>query len=348
MACNAAPSEPPATLRATNAPSAAATTPALTTPTVTIAPRPRYAQVVAKIPLQLNEGIVVDGSIFADESHDVLRIDPATNTVVAILPLVRATFLARDGALWTLGPVGLVPGPDTSTIGRIDLATNTVVTIGQIPFATWFDVGLGAIWVSRREALDKLDATDGSPLASWPWPADLKGSVEHAYAVVACDALWASIVRSSSDPVSTTFEQLDPQTGKDLGTYSFSASATELANTDGECWSVMAAPSPALASWLARFEPGRGAVERSPILATHLRIIGDTFWTWTLTGVVQQIDPVTAAPIGDAWQIPDDLREGTWENLRLIAADGSLWVVTSGVLIEPEGALWRLDIPVRE
>jgi YVTN family beta-propeller protein len=72
-----------------------------------------------------------------------LRIDPATNSVVATVAVGKAPVepaFAADGALW-------VPNSGDNTVSRIDTATNLVthtIAVGQRPLV--LNQAFGDIW----------------------------------------------------------------------------------------------------------------------------------------------------------------------------------------------------------
>lgn len=81
------------------------------------------------------------------ETHSVVRIDPATNEIVATIPVRTAGNLAvGSDAVWTFDSVD---GPQ-DTVVRIDPTTNQVVgTIPAGPYASDVAVDASGVWVTR-------------------------------------------------------------------------------------------------------------------------------------------------------------------------------------------------------
>jgi YVTN family beta-propeller protein len=90
---------------------------------------PATDKVVASIPVGLQpEGVAVTaGAVWVADEHSeaVTRVDPATNTVVATIPIGPAG--PAGPQIMTAGPNGVfVDVPNMSSVVRIDPATNTV------------------------------------------------------------------------------------------------------------------------------------------------------------------------------------------------------------------------------
>jgi hypothetical protein len=80
------------------------------------------------------------------ETHSLLRIDPATNEIVATIPVRSAGHIAVGaGAVWT---IDYIEGSDT--LVRIDPSSNRVVATIPVGYYA-FDVAAvdGAVWVTR-------------------------------------------------------------------------------------------------------------------------------------------------------------------------------------------------------
>ena len=88
------------------------------------------------------------GSIWvaSDQKGVVSRVDPATNTVIATIPVSQGThYLAFGfGSIWAVSS-------EAGTIQRIDPETNTVIkttTLGKLP--AFLVAGEGAVWVQEQ------------------------------------------------------------------------------------------------------------------------------------------------------------------------------------------------------
>jgi hypothetical protein len=106
-----------------------------------------------------------------DHANTILRIDPATNQVVAAIDLgVEPGAIAINGPdVWVANPAG--------TVVRIDANTNTVRTeiwIGSLTFG--IAAGPDAVWVSgrtyddRQAVLWRIDPTTDTVVATIPTP----------------------------------------------------------------------------------------------------------------------------------------------------------------------------------
>jgi hypothetical protein len=114
------------------------------------------------------------GSIWAQanaagQSGILYRIDPATNKVVATIPVgdpahstgYGGTVIAfSDNAVWT--------ADSSPTVTRVDPATNKVVVVGpiQLPAAEWIAFGSGSLWM-RNQTLGEVQRYDA---AAWGAP----------------------------------------------------------------------------------------------------------------------------------------------------------------------------------
>ena len=75
-------------------------------------------------------------------------------------------------------------------------------------------------------------------------------------------------------------------------------------------------------------------MSKSPAFTDRIHIAGESFWTSTDAGLIQQIDPVSGASIGHAWQLPgEDLPSNPkFVDWRLISASGDLWLLTGAAV----------------
>ena len=294
-------------------------------------PTPQPAGVVARIDLPGQDvpGPVVAATALAFDSlwlepaarldPFLLRIDLATNRVAATIPLgVGGAIALGERAIWLGGTTLELIDPDS---GRV--VARLALDVGG-PIAA----GLGAVWVPGSDGrLRRVDPARMKVVAAWPVP---------GHPVVACDALW--VIDSGGEP-GTVAKRLDPATGRELARFSdANGGARWIAAAAGSCWTLLGSQDeenrPPTA-WIARVDP-EGNLERSPALHARVRLLGDTFWTWTYRGLIQRIDPLTGEPIGPAWRLPPEATPGGgW---TLIAGGGSAWLVTRRQLL-------RLDIP---
>lgn len=123
------------------------------TPTPTVSPHVTATIPVGSFPRDIAVGagaVWVSVNDFTEgepETHSVVRIDPATNEIVAIISVRTAGNLAvGSDAVWTIDSID----EPQDTVVRIDPATNQVV--GTIPVGPYaFDVAVDAssVWVTR-------------------------------------------------------------------------------------------------------------------------------------------------------------------------------------------------------
>jgi hypothetical protein len=269
---------------------------------------------------------VVGGSLWiADASaNHLVRISTATNTVLATINVDPSSLIAGDGQLWTLSPVGLVPGPPTLTVSRVDLAQNVVVATD---FPQISAVGLGYLWaISLDGGLQQIDPASGAVLRSW---AGVTGQAID----VGCGRLWIHGFGGAEQLAS-----FDPASGSVGTAIDASAGAGIVHETSSGCYVVLGNPGGGASFGVTGTETGTlasvdesGIVAESPQIGLRVHIAGDTFWTSTDAGIIEQIDPLTAAPIGPAWQLPTDElpTNPKFVDWRLISDGADLWLLTA-------------------
>jgi virginiamycin B lyase len=132
---------------------------------------PTTEKVVARIPVpkckeakEIEAGL---GSIWlaCRESGGVVRVDPATNELVAFIRTAQgAHHLAIDEeSVW-------VTNYDSNTVSRIDPATNRVVaTIPEVGEGVGITVGDGAVWAGYDAGLAKIDPETNEVVARLPF-----------------------------------------------------------------------------------------------------------------------------------------------------------------------------------
>jgi DNA-binding beta-propeller fold protein YncE len=112
-------------------------------------------QVVAEIPVpgpiaELVTGAgAVWGSIYDKSAFSIVRIDPATNRVVATIPDVGGPLAFGEGALW-----GSALDGNAASLVRIDPSTNEIVARVPLDTRIWYaEAGGGAVWLLTMESL---------------------------------------------------------------------------------------------------------------------------------------------------------------------------------------------------
>jgi DNA-binding beta-propeller fold protein YncE len=186
------------------------------------------------------------------ETHSVVRIDPATNEIVATIPVGTVGNLAvGSDAVWT---IDTVEGPQ-DTVVRIDPTTNQVV--GTIPVGPYaFDVAVDStgIWVTRdidgrgqSGEVIRINSATNEIVARIP----VEGRTRDV--VVGEGGVW--VVDSTSTPRrGPSLIHIDPSTNEVVGTIPGLASLN-VATGDGFVW---------IQGWLSTFDPavGTGAGDR--------------------------------------------------------------------------------------
>jgi virginiamycin B lyase len=157
------------------------------------------------------------------EPRELIKIDPATNTVVAHYPIDGAAAAVRAGlgAVW-------VSDPSISVIHRVDPATGAIVAdikVGRQP--QFLAVGAGAVWT-----MDQLDGTVSriDPLTNAVAATIKLGEPVHGGDIaVGGGYVW---LRGSS----TLLFQIDPATNTIVKRYGPSADSGSVAADDDAVW----------------------------------------------------------------------------------------------------------------
>jgi DNA-binding beta-propeller fold protein YncE len=291
---------------------------------------PAGAKVVATIPLGVEVNPIGNG-IAADEAAvwvlgptDLIRIDPATNAVVARIPMPLTGDYLNSGLPRPIsGPGGLwQPDPQHGTIMRIDPATNTVAaTIPLGSDATPAQVGFagGAAWAPEffRAAVVRIDPTRNAVTATIPvGPADS----DPAALVAGPSGVWVDLL-GENDVV-----HIDPTTNVVVGTVPVRPAGQRDVDLilDGDTlWiegttgvdRVDTATGRIVAHVATPFPTGRGAAGLGAL------------WVPTKAGLVR-IDEASNRIVGLLKRIPTG---------DLAIADGSIWSAGAST-----SAVWRL------
>jgi YVTN family beta-propeller protein len=254
-------------------------------------------------------------SVWTTTSDGVARIDPATETVVATIPVgaFPHRLVVAAGALWaTVG--------DPMTLVRIDPATNKVVARVPIGSPKALAAADGGVWVigAGADSIVFVDARNNT----------ITRSIAIGYSpsgiVVSEGELWvASGARG--------LVRIDPST-------SLESTSVELPGAD-EANDVVAALG---RIWVAghdsitTYDPATGTVSRHPV-PNFPRIAFDGGDLWVASGwnrTVQRIDPNTFRLLGQQ-TLPVDQTQ--WA-APVAAGDGSIWIRSYD-----RDALLRLD-----
>jgi DNA-binding beta-propeller fold protein YncE len=115
----------------------------------------------------------------------VVRLDPATNAVVATIPLqgnhACGDIAADDEGVW------IAAACDDTIVTRIDPHTNHVVAkIVLDSLAGSLGIGLGAVWASSYKALNRIDPRTNTVVARTPIPSGA------GLLAIGSDAIWVA------------------------------------------------------------------------------------------------------------------------------------------------------------
>jgi YVTN family beta-propeller protein len=155
----------------------------------------------------------------------VLRVDPASGSVLATIPGGRGAFdIAYGlGAVW-------VPNAFDDTVQRIDPATNQVVATIAVPFASGVAVDATAVWVvSGNGVVSRIDPLTN--LVSAAIPTQTTGE----YIAVANGAVWVTNPGTDGG-TDGNLTRINPATNLVVATIPLGAYPEELAVFGGSVW----------------------------------------------------------------------------------------------------------------
>lgn len=345
-ACSSAGPAAP-TVPASSSSGPAATVPAATAspsaaPSASLAPDPLEAWTVATV--ELGGGpdhpteafgslwvLAVDGPIMNDGTEPAVhRIDPATNEVVASVPLpgrLCQGIGASPEALWACGPDGLVridPATNavvatvaldaalavtriaygagsvwafaTASVGpdlvaRVDPATNEVIaTIELGHIAGTLAFGFDALWVTSP-ADGLLLRIDPATNEVATWTGDLETP---GLVIVGPDALWVGLHAEhgvTPDPEEPAVVRIDPATGEVVASMVIGGGLGDEGGIAATAEAVwIRAPAP----WLVRIDPSTNEI--TDVIDTlsgpgDVTVAFDSVWVTTERGDVIRLDP---------------------------------------------------------
>jgi virginiamycin B lyase len=267
------------------------------------------------------------GSVWLSKinSKAVLRIDPATNKVIATIAVGSKPEL---GIGIGLGFVWIADTHDHSLI-QIDPNTNQIVRkiAVNIPKETEGSIGVGedSIWILTNEGgtesatLSRLDAVSGKIVANIPVKPQ-----SHA-ALVAFGSVWVTSTGSGS------VTRVDPRTNAVTAEIPVHAAPRFMAGGEGSLWVLSQGDGS-----LARIDPGTNRVTATidvgvPGEGGDLSIGENYVWVSAERIPLSQIDPRSNRLMRQfaGGHLDDTLRVGF----------GSAWIVD-----ESHGQIWRVDL----
>jgi virginiamycin B lyase len=259
------------------------------------------------------------------KSKTVFRIDPATNKVVARIPVGSNPELGIGiglGFAW-------VPDTKDRTLTQIDPKTNRVVRVipVNIPDDTEGSIGVGegSVWVLTNEGgtdsgtLSRIDPVSGHVVANVP----VKPK-SHA-AVVAFGAVWVTSTGAGR------VVRVDPATNAVVAEIAVHAAPRFLAGGEGSIWVLSQSDGT-----LARIDPATNRVVATinvgvPGEGGDLSIAEHYVWVAAERIPLSQVDPATNKVLRQfaGGRHDDTMRVGF----------GAAWIVD-----ENHGQIWRIDL----
>ncbi len=343
-ACGAAPDSPPA-----SAPS-----PAVDTATASVAPRSSAPSSSLPDPddalaartlatLQLGGGpdmpteafgslwvVAVDGPLMNDGTEPAVhRVDPATNEVIASVPLpgrLCQGIGASPEAVWVCGPDGLV---------RIDPATNEIVATVDLPAAlvvSRIEYGAGSVWAFATSGVVPDNVVRIDPVTN-AVTATIPLGRSAAMMAFGFDALWVT------SPVDDLVMRIDPRTNEVVAWTEGIEAPGWIGIGDDALWVSLLAEKGSQAddddATVVRIDPQTGDVMASIATGGSLEIEGgmaataEAIWVRAPDPFLVRIDPATNEVVDtiDTVSSPGDVA----------FAFGSVWVTTE------RGNLIRLE-----
>lgn len=259
-----------------------------------------------------------EGSLWVADSHGLVRIDPATNTVVARIAGAPGSdsVVFADGSVWYDSWEG-------GTVSRVDPKTNTIVAtipVGGGPEG--MTVTQGSIWVASHYswAVDRIDTATNSVIATIHMPgaaAPANGPQEIAATPT---GVWVGL------PATNHVIRIDPQTNAVAAEISAGVSCGGLAADASAVWITNSGCG---GRSIATIDPATNKVTFSGVIgdmviATDPVIAGGSvyFRVQSITSGVERVDPATDKVTGslEMPNLPSD------DAGFLAYGAGSLWV----------------------
>ena len=239
------------------------------------------------------------------QEGDVLRVDTATNKIIATIPLGGATqtrsIAAGEGAVWV---------SYDQTVQRIDPETNEIVaTIDISGGAGQIAAGLGSVWVGQNSATGngsvvRIDPATNAIVTTVPIDIDFESLA------VGDGAVWVK----GTAPGSARIARVDAATNSVSTAYEgpFGVSLGDLTFADGALWTMSCdergvgppryESHPRCASSILRLDPRSGDTSSVPIGTPHPETSGG------VTTLVDLYPSLLDVEGGIAWVSTADLR----------------------------------------
>ena len=307
----------PARCRKRKPPSKPAAPPPLGTIAATIAiPGETTGQVLGVY--QDDRGLAFgEGSLWVADSHGLVRIDPATNAVVARIsgPKGGDDIVFADGSVW-------YDSWEDGTVSRVDPRTNSIVAtipVGGGPEG--MAVTPGSIWVASHYswAVDRIDtATNSVTAVPMPGPAAPANGPQEVTATPT--GVWVGL------PATNHVIRIDPVTNTVVAQIAAGVSCGGLAADSSTVWVTNGGCG---GRSIARIDPGTNKVVFSGVIGDMVlvtdAVIADAsvyFRVQSITSGVERVDP-TSDKVTGMLEIPNLPSDG---GTFLAYGAGSLWV----------------------
>lgn len=158
--------------------------------------------------------VVAFGNVWqsACDANVYLRIDPATSAVIKTIPAQDHRWLAfAADRLVTIGPEGLaILDPDTGSLTPV--GGSPVSGSGQL---------LGAdgetVWVLAGPAVSRIDPTDGSTVATFPYPAAKAVTFADGHAWLSVERVGVLRIDLATNAVVRTIPLSSPDIAREVG-----------------------------------------------------------------------------------------------------------------------------------
>ena len=259
-----------------------------------------------------------EGSLWVADSHGLVRIDPATNAVVARIagPAGSDDVVFADGSVWYDSWEG-------GTVARVDPQTNAIVAtipVGGGPEG--MTVTPGSIWVASHYswAVDRIDTATNSVVATIHMPgaaAPANGPQEIATTLT---GVWVGL------PATNHVIRIDPQTNAVVAEISAGVSCGGLAADPSAVWITNGGCG---GRSIAKIDPATNAIAFSGVIGDMVvatdPVIADGsvfFRVQSITSGLERVDPATDKVTGslEIPNLPSD--DGGF----IAYGAGSLWV----------------------
>jgi YVTN family beta-propeller protein len=258
-----------------------------------------------------------EGSLWVADSHGLVRIDPASNAVVARIagPPGGDGVVVTDGAVWYDSWEG-------GTVSRVDPRTNTIVAtipVGGGPEG--MTVTPGSIWVASHYgwAVDRIDAATNAVVATvrMAGPAAPSGGPQEIAAT--STGIWVGV------PATNRVVRIDPETNAVVDEIAAGVSCGGLAADPTAVWITNGGCG---GRSIAKIDPTTNAITFSGVIGDMV-VAGEPviaagsvyFRVQSITSGVERVDPGT------------DKVTGSLEMPNLASDDG-------GFLAYGAGSLW--------